>query len=210
MKTDELFDAIKRNDAAVVAALLDEDRALLDATSHDITPILFAVYHGHPELAELFVARGAQLSPPELAALGDRRALDGDLGAYSKDGFPLLGLAIFFGHPGLAREMIERGADVNARARNQAAVMPVHAAAAVRDRATMALLLDRGADVNARQQLGFTPLHSAASGGDAELAELLLARGADPRAKSDDGKTPAEVAAEHGHAELAERLRVMI
>jgi len=210
MKTDELFDAIKRNDASAIAALLDEDRALLDAASHDITPVLFAVYHGHPELAELFVARGAQLSPPELAALGDRRALDGDLGAYSKDGFPLLGLAIFFGHPGLAREMIERGADVNARARNQARVMPVHAAAAQRDRATMALLLDRGADVNARQQLGFTPLHSAASGGDAELAELLLARGADPRAKSDDGKTPADVAAAHGHAELAERLRVMI
>jgi ankyrin repeat protein len=210
MKTDELFAAIRNSDAAAVSALLDEDRGLLDATSHDITPVLFAIYHGHRELARLFVERGAQLSPAELAALGDRRALDGDLAAYSKDGFPLLGLAIFFRHPDLAREMIERGADVNARARNQAGVMPVHAAAAVRDVATMRLLLDRGADVNARQQLSFTPLHEAANNGDEAMVDLLLARGADAQAKSDDGKTPADIAAERGHAKLAERLRVTI
>jgi ankyrin repeat protein len=210
MKTDELFAAIRDNDAAAVAALLDEDRALLGATSRDITPVLFAVYHGHPELARLFVERGAELSAAELAALGDRRALDGDLGSYSKDGFPLLGLAIFFRHPELAREMIERGADVNARARNQAGVMPVHAAATVRDTETMRLLLDRGADVNARQQLSFTPLHSAANNGDEAMVDLLLARGADAGAKSDDGKTPADVAGERGHTKLAERLRVII
>src|SRR4051812_28872060 len=99
MKTDELFDAIRANDAAAIAALLDEDQSLLAATSHDVTPILFAVYHGHPELAQLFVARGARLSRAELTALGDRRALDGDPDEYSSDGFPLLGLAIFFRHP---------------------------------------------------------------------------------------------------------------
>src|SRR5437868_3016214 len=178
MKTDELFTAIRNDDAAAVAALLDEDRALLGATSHEITPVLFAVYYGHPDLARLFVERGAQLSPAELAALGDQRALDCDLAGYSQDGFPLLGLAIFFRHPELAR-----------------------------DAATMRLLLDRGAEVNARQQLGFTPLHGAAGNGDEAMVDLLLARGADAGAKSDDGKTPADVAAEHGHAELAARLR---
>ena len=210
MKTDELFNAIRQNDSAAVAVLLDEDPALLGTISHDITPILFAVYYGYPELAQLFVERGAQLSLPELAALGDRRVLDGDLETFSTDGFPLLGLAIFFRHYELAGEMIERGADVNARARNQVGVMPVHSAAAVRDLATMRLLLDYGADVNARQQLGFTPLHSAASNGDGAMADLLLARGADPQAKSDDGKTPADIAGERGHPELAERLRVII
>ena len=168
------------------------------------------MYYGHPELAQLFVERGAQLSPPELAALGDRRVLDSELETFSKDGFPLLGLAIFFRHHELAGAMIERGADVNARARNQAGVMPVHSAATVRDLATMRLLLDRGADPNARQQLSYTPLHSAANNGDGAMADLLLARGADPGAKSDDGKTPADIAGERGHPELAERLRVII
>ena len=207
MKTAELFDAIKKNDAAAVAALLDEDRALLGATSNDITPVLFAVYYGHPELAELFVERGAQLSLAELAALGDRRALDGDVESYSTDGYPLLGLAIFFRHPALARELIARGADVSARARNQARVMPVHAATAAGDHDTMRLLLARGADPNARQQLGYTALHEAAARGDETMVGLLLDGGADPRAANDEGKTPADVAAEKGHAALAERLR---
>jgi uncharacterized protein len=207
MKTSELFDAIKKNDGAAVAALLDEDRALLGATSNDITPVLFAVYYGHPELAQLFVERGAQLSPAELAALGDRRALDGDLESYSTDGYPLLGLAIFFRHPELARELIARGADVNARARNQARVMPVHAATAVGDHETVRLLLARGADPNARQQSEYAPLHDAAARGDETMAGLLLDGGADPQAKNADGKTPADMAAEKGHTTLAERLR---
>src|SRR5262249_50543251 len=145
MKTDELFNAIRQNDAAAVAALLDEDRALLGATSHDITPILFAVYYGHPEIPQLFVDRDGRVSPREL---GDARALDVDVSAYCKDGFPLLGLAIFFRHPDLARALIERGADVHARAKNPAGVMPVHSAASVRDVETMRLLLDRGAEVD--------------------------------------------------------------
>jgi ankyrin repeat protein len=209
MKTAELFDAIKKNDAPAIAALLDEDRALLGATSNDITPVLFAVYYGHPELARLFVERGAELSPAELAALGDRRALDGDIESYSTDGYPLLGLAIFFRHPDLARELIARGADVSARARNQARVMPVHAATAVGDHDTMRLLLARGADPNARQQLGYAPLHDAAARGDETMVGLLLDGGADPRAANDDGKTPADLAAEKGHAALAERLRAL-
>ena len=207
MKTDELFNAIRQNDAAAVAALLDEDPALLGATSHDITPILFAVYYSHPEMAQLFTDRGAELSPAELAALGDRRALDADLATYSQDGFPLLGLAIFFRHPELARELIARGADVHARARNAQQVMPVHAAASVGDVETMRLLLDHGADVNARQQMGYTPLHGAASSGNGAMVDLLLSRGADRSAKSDDGKTPADIADARGHAELAARLR---
>lgn len=209
MKTEELFDAIKKNDAAAVAALLDDDRALLGATSNDITAVLFAVYYGHPELAALFVERGVELSLAELAALGDRRALDGEIESYSTDGFPLLGLAIFFRYPGLARELIARGADVNARARNQARVMPVHAATAVGDHETMRLLLAGGADPNARQQLGYAPLHDAAARGDETMVGLLLDGGADPQAKNDDGKTPADMAADKGHTALAERLRAL-
>src|SRR5438128_68221 len=75
MKTDELFAAIRSNDAAAVAALLDADRALVGARQNGVTPVLFAAYTGHPELARLFIDRGAQLGPAELAALGDRKAL---------------------------------------------------------------------------------------------------------------------------------------
>jgi ankyrin repeat protein len=211
--SNDLFEAIRTNDAAAVAALLDGDRSLIGARQNGVTPILFAVYNGHAELARLFLDRGAVLTFGEACALGDAslalRMLDGDpalLDAYSEDGFPSLGLAIFFRQPELTRTLIERGADVNAAARNAFRVAPVHAAAAVRDAATMTLLLGRGADANARQQLGYTALHTAAQHGDENIIDLLLAHGADPRAAGDDGKTPSDLAAAHGHVAIVKRL----
>jgi ankyrin repeat protein len=213
MKPQELFDAIRTKGAAEVAALLDDDAALLDARLIGISPILFAVYNGHPELAQLFIDRGARLTFCEACALGDaQRAmpmLDDDpalLETYSEDGFPPLGLAIFFGHPELARTLIERGADVNAAARNALLVAPVHAAAAARDARTMHLLLARGADVNARQQFGSTALHTAAQHGDEAIVDLLLASGADPSVANDSGKTPVALAAAYKHPAIEKRL----
>jgi len=208
----ELFEAIRTNDAAAVASLLDADESLLDARLNGISPVLFAVYNGHPELAQLFIG-GARLTFCEACALGDEttalQMLDADaalLETYSDDGFPPLGLAIFFGHPRLARALIERGADVGASARNALLVAPVHAAAAQRDAGTMQLLLARGADANARQQLGYTALHTAAQHGDEAIVDLLLANGADPRVAGDDGKTPAALAAAHQHFAIEKRL----
>jgi ankyrin repeat protein len=213
MSENDLFEAIRKNDAEGVGALLDGDPALLSACLNGATPILFAIYNGHADLARLFLDRGAALTFGEACALGDEtqalRMLDGDpslLNIHSDDGFPPVGLAIFFRHPGLAKTLIERGADVNAAAQNAFRVAPVHAAAAVRDVATMELLTQHGADVNARQQLGYTPLHTAAQLGDEVILDLLLARGADPRAAGDDGKTPADLAAAHGHTQIVKRL----
>jgi ankyrin repeat protein len=208
-----LFDAIKRGDAAAVAALLDADHSLVTAKEGGVSAILLAMYYGHPQVAQLFVDRGAVLSIHEAAAVGDepavRRLLEADpslLDAFSDDGFPPLGLAIFFRHPDLARTLIGRGADVSAHARNAQQVAPLHAAAAVADSGTIALLLARGADPNARQQNGFTPLHGSASRGDVESAKLLLAAGADRDATTADGKTAADVARDRGHAAFVEWL----
>lgn len=216
MKNDALIEAIQKGDAERVGALLDEDRALLNAKSGSITAVLLALYHGHPQIAQMFVQRGARLSFPEACALGHAGAmkmLDADpslLNAYSEDGFPPLGLAIFFGHPDLAKALIERGADINAVAKNPQRVAPVHAAATVRDRATMRLLLERGADANARQQLGFTPFHSAASRGDIDMAKLLMDFGADPNARTEDGKNAVDIAEKYNQSAFAQWFRETI
>jgi len=207
----ELAEAIKAGDAERVAALIDADASLLRTPENNVTPLLLAVYHGKPELARLLVERGAPLSFAEACALGDETrakemlAADPDvLQSRTADGFPALGVAIFFGHGALARWLIEQGADVNAAADNAARVAPLHAAAAVRDRETTRMLLERGADPNARQQSDYTPLHGAASRGDTELAELLLAHGAQRDARATDGMTPADVARKYGKGEFAE------
>lgn len=213
-QTDELIDAIRRGDAAAVAALLDRDPSLLTATAGPTPAILLAVYHGRRDIAQLFVDCGAELTFGEAIALGDRERVlallasdPGKLHEYTPDGFPPAGLAIFFRHPELAHELIERGADVSAVARNAQRVAPVHAAASVGDAATMRLLLEKGADPNLRQQMGYAPLHATAANGDRATTEVLLAHGADANARNDDGKTPADLADERGHGELAEWLR---
>src|SRR5438128_5136361 len=108
MLQQALFEAIRTNDASSVAALLDGDPSLLDARQNGITPVLFAIYNGHAELARLFLDRGAVLTFGEACALGDEELamgmLEGDaalLDDYSDDGFPAVGLAIFFRHPEL-------------------------------------------------------------------------------------------------------------
>lgn len=207
----ELTDAIKQGDAARVTQLLDDNPALLQAGNESVTPILLAIYHGKGDIARMLVERGAPVSFPEACALGDldrvRNMLDEDaalLDRRSTDGYPPLGLAIFFQHPDVARFLIERGADVNAPAENTNRVAPVHAAAAACDRETMRILLERGADPNARQQLDFTPIHGAASRGDIEMAKLLLEHGADRNARGSDGLSAADVARKYGKPEFAE------
>lgn len=202
---DELLEAIRKGDAARVAALLDADPSLLDGPG-----LMQSLYRGRNDLVQLFLDRRHRLTFYEAAALGDlgrlRELLDADpslLDAFGDDGFNALGLSIFFRHPEVARLLIERGADVVAPARNAMKVAPVHAAATQGDREMMQLLLERGADPNARQQMDYTPLHGSASRGDQETARLLVERGADARAQASDGKTPADVARERGFNELA-------
>lgn len=207
----EFTDAIQAGDVSRVGALLDENPALVRMADKNVTPLLLAIYHGKRDVAQLLVERGAPVSFAEACALGDetrvRELLAGDptlIRSRSADGFPGLGLAIFFGHGALARWLIEQGADVNAPAENAARVAPLHAAAAVRDRETMRLLLERGADANAKQQSDFTPLHGAASRGDIEMAQLLIEHGADRGARTADGMTPDEVAVKYNQSAFAE------
>lgn len=208
---DELFDAIRRGDVAGIRSLLDRDPSLASARSNGVSAVLTALYHGQNDVARLLAGRGASIDFPEACALGDlervRTMLDANpalLDARSADGFPPLGLAIFFRQPGVAKFLIERGADVNAAAANAQKVAPVHAAAAVRDIASMKLLLEHGADPNARQQMDVTPLHGAASRGDVDMARLLLAHGARADAKMSDGTSVSALATRYNQPAFAE------
>ncbi|HEX7706221.1 MAG TPA: ankyrin repeat domain-containing protein [Thermoanaerobaculia bacterium] len=206
-----LTDAIRNGDAEAIETLLDAEPELVSEMEGNVSPLLFALYHGKRELAHLLLDRGAPLSIGEACALGERERVEGlltadpaSLESRTPDGFPPLGLAVFFGQPEIARLLIERGADVSAAANNALRVAPVHAAAAACDRDTMRLLLARGADPNARQQLDYTPLHGAASRGDIEMAKLLIDAGADPAARGADGMSPPEVARKYDQTAFAE------
>ena len=215
MNQDELFEAIRCGDQETVRRLFEQDPELRHATAGGASPILYACYTGHADLVPLLQNYAEPLSFGEACAVGDAaralQLLDADpslLNRFTADGFPPLGLAIFFRHPELARQLIDRGADVQAHAQNAQRVAPLHAAVAVGDRTTAALLLQRGAEVDARQQGGFTPLHGAASRGDEEMIDLLLGAHADRSLVTTDGKSAADIAVERGYPSLGDRLRV--
>ncbi len=115
----EFLDAVKSGDLVRIGQLLDVDATLLGESENGVSAVLLALYHGKPEAAGLLIERGAPLSFHEACAAGvnDRamKMLAGDPSLrdqFSKDGYPPLGLAIFFGNRDLARVLIDRGADV--------------------------------------------------------------------------------------------------
>jgi uncharacterized protein len=212
---EALTDAIRTGNAGAVEALLRADSSLVHAHRPDGSSfVLFAVYCGHAGLVDVFRDHGRSLDLFEATAAGDGPAVRAFLAtdpaaarAISPDGFPVLGLAVFFGHATLAELFLASGADPNAASTNAMHVTPLHAAASRGDAAMVEKLLEKGADPDARQQSGWTALHGAASQGNVEIVRALRAKGADVMARNDDGKTAADLAGEHGHAAVAESLR---
>ena len=212
---DDLIEAIKKGRGETVEAMLVAQPELVTAdTKGGVSAILLAVYYRHPEIAEIFVSYGAQLTMAEACAMGKVDRIAGFLkenpasaNERSPDGFPVLGMAIFFGHPEAARLLIGAGADVNEVATNSQRVAIIHSAAAAGNVDMVRLLLEKGARVNVVQEGGFTPLHEAAAQGNQAMAELLINAGADLSARTADGQTAADLAQARKHPEMAEWLR---
>jgi len=212
--SERLFDAVRKGNAAEVSKLLDADPALLGARRSGVSALLFAVYVGHPDIARIFLDRGADPDVFEASATGEIGRLEKRLAedpsranAVAADGFTPLGLAAFFRQRDAVRLLLARGARVNVASQNAQRVAPLHSAVAGGDEGIVADLLAHGADVEARQELGFTPLHNAATEGNETIIRLLLDRGADRSARSDSGKTAEEIARDRGRGQAAELLR---
>jgi ankyrin repeat protein len=157
-----------------------------------VSAVLQAVYRGDRDEAER-LAEGKELDVFEAAALGRtdrlRELLDEEparANAFGDDGFHPLGLACFFGHVDAARLLLERGADVNALARNeQIQTAAIHAATASGDAESdettryelVDLLLEHGADPNLEQGGGFRAIDAARQNGDERVEALLLEHG---------------------------------
>jgi hypothetical protein len=92
----------------------------------------------------------------------------------------------------LARLLIERGADIEAKTKNGQTVIHI---AAFNDYGISALLLEHGADANATDVYGSTPLHYAIyHNRNGRIVKLLLAHGAVVDARDSTGLTPLHLA----------------
>jgi ankyrin repeat protein len=157
-----------------------------------MTELLEALYRGQTERVDELLAEDPQLTVHEAAALGRTDRLRELLAEepdraneFGDDGFHPLGLACFFGHVDAARLLLERGADVNARSRNEhIQTAAIHAAAAAEGKdeqvryELVELVLDHGADPDLPQGGGFRAIDAARQNGDRRVEQLLLERGA--------------------------------
>ncbi len=67
----------------------------------------------------------------------------------------------------------------------------------------MALLLDRGVELNRRYEHDLTALMWAAGSGDEKTVRVLLDRGAELDSRDDRGMTAAQIARKLGHEKIA-------
>ncbi|HEV8231342.1 MAG TPA: ankyrin repeat domain-containing protein [Thermoanaerobaculia bacterium] len=148
-----------------------------------------------------------------------------------QSGISALLLAVYSGHPEIARILLDHGATLDvfeasavgdvdrlrellAEDRSQASAFapdgftPLGLAAFFRHPEAVRLLLANGADVNvaSRNTQRVAPLHSAVAGGSAEIVRDLLAHGADIHARQDLGFTPLHGAAADGNEEMIRML----
>ncbi|AIE79784.1 ankyrin [Bacillus cereus] len=108
---------------------------------------------------------------------------------FSEDGWTLLHLAAYFGQKKLASFLLESGADIHIRAKNENENTPLQAAIANKQIELVAFLIEKGSDVNVIQSGGWTGLHEAALLGNEEIIVLLLKNGANKMIEKNDGKT---------------------
>jgi ankyrin repeat protein len=208
--TQQFFAAIQACDVAEIQALLKQDATLVQARNADgVTPLLATIFAGRPQIAELLIARGAEVDIFAAAALGNVERLQALLQAdeqlihaYSPDGWTPLHLAAHFGQRAAVQILLEQGASVAARSKNSMHNMPLHAAMPGDHLEVVNLLLASGGEVDARQEGGFTALHEAAFQGSAALIQVLLAHGADPGVRTESGEAAADLAREQGHYDV--------
>jgi Ankyrin repeats (3 copies)/Ankyrin repeat len=102
----------------------------------------------------------------------------------------------------MARDLVNRGADI--RGRNRRGAEPLHAAVIgipgsptwnpERQRDVIAYLIESGADPNAAAAGGVTPLHRAVRDRCSAADAALLRVGADPRLRNDHGSSASDLA----------------
>jgi len=83
---------------------------------------------------------------------------------------------------------------------------PLHVAAWRGHGEVVELLVDKGANLDAQDKLGWTALQRAADNGHGEVVKLLVEKGANLEAQDTYGRTALHLAAQGGHGEVVKLL----
>lgn len=102
------------------------------------------------------------------------------------------------------KELISRGADVNAKT-NQNATALIYASLNGHTE-TVKELIAKGADLNAKTNEGFTAIMYASQNGHTDVVKELIEKGADVNAKTNNGFTALTISLSNGHTDIVKML----
>jgi hypothetical protein len=127
------------------------------------------------------------------------------------EGMSALAIACQDDHEDVVRFLLAYGADVNAHGKDKADDRSALMAAASNGGhlALVRLLVEKGANVNERDGLGWTALIWAAREGDVESVKYLLSKDADPNVKANDGKSAIELTEETDSTNRFEIVKIL-
>ncbi|KAM6963017.1 CARD- and ANK-domain containing inflammasome adapter protein [Aplochiton taeniatus] len=164
-----LFSAVRKNQDAVISALIDSGADVNVCDKQGYTPLLLAAELGHTDAFRALVSKQAPVNStlPDLSSA--------------------LHLAVQRGSGPITQLLLEKGLDPNTA--GPKAHTPLHLAAQHNRSALVELLIRAGAQVNGVAQDGLTPLHIASKQGHAEMVTLLLQGHADPGMRDRQGRT---------------------
>ena len=218
--SQDINQLMKTGDSVKIKALLEKNPELVnEKDNREWTPLHYASFHGHNEVVELLINRGAEIESVDnigCTAL-HRAALRGhmkiakllvetgaDINKKKALGEFSLFYAVGSNRKKLTENLISQGADVNIKEGDGQA--PLHLAAALGHREIAERLITNGADKNVKRRYDITPLHYAAAGGHKSVVELFIEKGANLNIKSRNGATPTHFADLCGHMEIVDLL----
>lgn len=162
---DDFFIAIKNDDEKLVNQLLNRGFDVNTLNPEAEHGLLLAIREPSPKVTSLLLAAGKiDVNPRN-----------------RNDETPLM-LASIKGQTALARQLIDKGADVN-----KPGWAPLHYASTYGHLELMSLLLEHHAYIDAASPNESTPLMIAAMYGTASAVKLLLEAGADPMLRNAQG-----------------------
>ncbi|KAK7919356.1 hypothetical protein WMY93_010640 [Mugilogobius chulae] len=182
-----LYMAAQENHMDVVQFLLDNGSSQSIATEDGFTPLAVALQQGHEQVVSLLLENdtkgkvrlpalhiAARKDDTKAAALLLQNDHNADVESKmmvnrtTESGFTPLHIAAHYGNINVATLLLNRGAAVDFKARND--ITPLHVASKRGNTNMVRLLLERGD--------GLTPLHCGARSGHEQVVEMLLDRGA--------------------------------
>ena len=190
----DIHQAIQKGDVERVRTILDTDAAAVRVRRDGIYPLHRAVRQGNRPIAELLIAKSADINQ-----------FGGEATDFAPNEFTPLTDAVRTGDMEMIRMLVEKGADLGRVTSYGESYL--HFAVFTNQKEAAAFFIDRGIDVNVRKRGDLTPLHLAAVMGFDDIAGMLIQKGARLDLSSTDGGTPLHFAEAAGHAETAALLR---